>query len=64
MTDNEAKKILLENRPDRPRNTSGRRLQVAIDIAIKALQERIDANEALEKMLEQMEREYDKKIGI
>lgn len=64
MTDNEAKKILLENRPDRPRNTSGRRLQVAIDVAIKALQERIDANEALEKMLEQMEREYDKKIGI
>jgi hypothetical protein len=38
MTIEEAKKILLENRPDRPKSTERRQLQVAIDIILKELE--------------------------
>ena len=37
MTIEEAKKVLMENRPERPVKTEGRRLQVAIDTIIEHL---------------------------
>lgn len=52
MTDKEAKQVLLENRPDRPQHTKNRRLQVAIDVAIVALDKSIaetEMNEVLSK---------------
>lgn len=40
MTPDEAKQILLANRPDRPKSTDRRQLQKAIDIILRALDER------------------------
>ena len=40
----EAKKILKDNRPDRPQSTEKRRLQAAIDIILSEL-ERLQADE-------------------
>ena len=37
MTTKEAKTILKEKRPDRPRKTTGRKLQMAIDVAIATI---------------------------
>lgn len=41
MTIEEAKKILMEHRPDRPYKTEGRRYQKAIDIIIEHLDKEI-----------------------
>lgn len=38
MTLEEAKTILIENRPDRPHGTERRRLQAAIDVIIEYLE--------------------------
>ena len=40
MTPDEAKQILITNRPDRPKSTERRQLQKAIDIILEALEER------------------------
>ena len=37
MTAEEAKQILLENRPNRPRKTEQRKLQKAIDVAVDVI---------------------------
>ena len=37
MDINEAKQILIENRPDRPQSTKKRRLQAAIDLILLEL---------------------------
>ena len=37
MTNKEAREVLLEARPDRPRKTSDRRLQQAIDVAVSTM---------------------------
>ena len=37
MTTDEAKNVLLEHRPDRPRKTADRRLQKAIDVVLAKL---------------------------
>ncbi len=37
MTIDEAIQVLLENRPDRPYKTAGRRLQVAIDTVVEEI---------------------------
>ena len=37
MNSQEAKQILIENRPDRPQSTAKRLFQSAIDVAIRAL---------------------------
>ena len=48
MTIEEARKILLENRPDRPRSTERRQLQKAIDVILESQQEAI--KEAIREM--------------
>lgn len=40
MTPEEAKEILIKNRPDRPKATERRQLQKAIDVIIEALKDR------------------------
>lgn len=40
MTPDEAKQILILNRPDRPKSTDRRQLQKAIDIIVEAMSER------------------------
>ena len=40
MTPEEAKQVLILNRPDRPKSTERRQLQKAIDVIIEAMQER------------------------
>lgn len=40
MNPEEAKEILIANRPDRPKSTDRRRLQKAVDVIIEALDER------------------------
>lgn len=54
MNDKEARQILLENRPDRPHHTKGRLLQVAIDVAIVALDKSIAETEMMETMLNEL----------
>ena len=38
MTIEEAKQILMEHRPDRPRSTDRRQLQKAIDVILEAVE--------------------------
>ena len=54
MTDQEAKQILLENRPDRPQHTNKRLLQVAIDVAVIALDKSIAEAEMTKTMLNEL----------
>ena len=48
MTNEQARKILLENRPDRPRSTRRRQLQQAIDVILEDQKEAI--SEAIREM--------------
>lgn len=57
MTLKEAKQILTEQRPDRPRSTENRLLQAAIDVAIEAIDDKIEYTEKIEKMLNAMAEE-------
>ena len=54
MTEKEARQILLENRPERPHSTKHRRLQVAIDVALVALDKSIAETEMMETMLNEL----------
>lgn len=54
MTDKEARQVLLENRPERPHSTNHRRLQVAIDVALVALDKSIAETEMMETMLNEL----------
>lgn len=38
MNFQEARQILIDNRPDRPRSTEHRKLQCAMDIAIRSIE--------------------------
>lgn len=40
MTVDEARQILIKNRPDRPKSTERRQLQKAVDVILEALEER------------------------
>lgn len=39
MKINDAKKILMDNRPDRPKKSENRRLQKAIDVVVAYIEE-------------------------
>lgn len=54
MDINEAKQILIENRPDRPQSTKNRRLQAAIDLIISELDryQADEANRALQNIID------------
>ena len=54
MTDKEARQVLLENRPERPHSVAHRRLQVAIDVALVALDKSIAETEMMETMLNEL----------
>lgn len=48
MTNEQARKILLENRPDRPRSIGKKKLQQAIDVILEDQKEAI--SEAIREM--------------
>lgn len=58
MTIEEAKWILEEHRPQRPRSLQQKELQAAIDIAILILNEKMLDDAAIEKMLNDLAKEY------
>lgn len=51
MTIEQARRILMENRPDRPRSTERRQLQVAIDTILQ------DQKDAIAEALEELRTE-------
>lgn len=55
MTTDEAKNVLLEHRPDRPRKTADRRLQKAIDVVLAKL-------DLYEKLIDDSEVTVDMKL--
>lgn len=50
--------ILEENRPQRPRSEKMRELQTAIDIAVLIIKEKMLDDAAIEKMLNDLAKEY------
>ena len=58
LTLEQAKWILEENRPQRPRSEKMKELQSAIDVAILILNEKMLDDAAIEKMLNDLAKEY------
>ena len=58
MTIEEAKWILEEHRPQRPRSLQQKELQAASDIAVLILNEKMLDDAAIEKMLNDLAKEY------
>lgn len=54
----QAKYILEENRPQRPRSFKQKELQAAIDVAVLILNEKMLDDAAVEKMLNDLAKEY------
>ena len=58
LTLEQAKYILEENRPQRPRSLKQKELQAAIDVAVLILNEKMLDGAAVEKMLNDLAKEY------
>ena len=54
----QAKIILEENRPQRPRSEKMKELQMAIDVAVLILNEKMLDDAAIEQMLNDLAKEY------
>ena len=58
LTLEQAKWILEENRPQRPRSLKMKELQAAIDVAVLIINEKMLDDAAIEKMLMDLAKEY------
>lgn len=54
----QAKIILEEHRPQRPRSLRQKELQAAIDVAVLVINEKMLDDSAIEKMLNDLAKEY------